>query len=453
MDEQILDGQTSSTEPALDRRAFLSTAAKAAAGVAGAGAIVASDPVAVLAERERLRSITLRKKAVANLNFILPGSTADQVNWNNFSKQFTAKNPTIKVTVQVVSIVTWSDYFAKILTKVAGGKAPDIIGIATEGAQLFAAKDLAYPLDSLIQRDSAELEDFFHDIDPKLISPFKINGKTIALPYSWNNMVVWYNTKMFRNLGIAPPRANWTGDDFISIAKKIRASGPFGYSIWPSGTFGIVCWMYAAGGRMLDPTLTKSTATLPANAVAMGFLQDLIWKHKVSPAPDPNFLTLFQVGRTGMMSAGRWPVAGYIAAKFSDYDVQYLPTLGPGRKNIFGVGANPIYKNAPHVEEAWKFLKFLATKEFQLANAALGASIPARRSVAYNAHAMIPPHNYRVYYDSLKSTEAIPSPPQFNEMESALTAQYTKLMANELTPKAMLQALDAQLKTVLAQKV
>jgi ABC-type glycerol-3-phosphate transport system substrate-binding protein len=453
MDKQNLGEQAPIQDGAIDRRRFLANTAKASVGMAGAGAALAKTSADDLAENDRMRSVNLRSKAVANLNFILPGSTTDQVNWNNFSKRFTAKNPNINVTVQVVSIVTWSDYFAKILTKVAGGKAPDIIGIATEGAQLFAAKDLAYPLDDLIKRDEAELGDFFSDINPKLISPFKIKGKTIALPYSWNNMVIFYNTKMFKSLGIAPPKANWTGDDFISAAKKLQASGPFGYALWPAGTFGIVCWMYAAGGALLDSTLTKSTATLPANAVAMQFLQDLRWKYKVAPAPDPNYVTLFQARRTGMMSAGRWPVAGYIAAKFTDYDVQYLPTLGPGRKNIFGVGANPIYKNAPHVEEAWTFLKYLATKEFQLANAALGASIPARRSVAYNANAMIPPHNFKIYYDSLNSTEAIPSPPQFNEMESALTAQYTKLMANELSPTAMLAALDAQLKTVLAQPV
>ena len=453
MEEQGLSEKKPTVAGTQDRRTFLTSTAKVAAGVAGAGALLAAKPAGAFADLERMRSLTLRSKAVANLNFILPGSTTDQVNWNNFSKQFTAKNPNINVAVQVVSIVTWSDYFAKILTKVAGGKAPDIIGIATEGAQLFAAKDLAYPLDSSIKRDEAELGDFFSDINPKLISPFKIGGNTIALPYSWNNMVVFYNTKMYAKLGIPKPAANWTGEEFISAAKKIQASGPYGYALWPAGTFGIVCWMYAAGGAMLDPTLTKSTATLPANEVAMQFLQDLRWKYKVAPAPDPNYVTLFQAGRTGMMSAGRWPVAGYIAAKFSDYDVQYLPTLGPGRKNIFGVGANPIYKGAPHVEEAWTFLKYLASKEFQVANAALGASIPARRSVAYDPHAMIPPNNFKIYYDSLSSTEAIPAPPQFNEMESAVTAQYTKLMANELTPKAMLQALDASLKTVLAAKV
>ncbi|HEY8286991.1 MAG TPA: extracellular solute-binding protein, partial [Chloroflexota bacterium] len=260
--------------------------------------------------------------------------------------------------------------------------------------------------------------------------------------------------KMFKKLGIATPSANWTAEEFVSVAQKVKASGPFGYSIWPAGTFGIVCWMYAAGGGLLDPTLTKSTATNPQNVVAMQFLQDLVWKSKVAPRPGsvPDF-SLFEAGRLGMISAGRWPVPAFNAAKFYDYDIQYLPTLGPNRKNIVGVGANPIYKHTPHVEEAWTFVKYLTTKELQSYITGLGSSIPSRRSIAYNAKAMTPPHNYKIYYDSLNATRPIPAPPQFNEMETALDTVYSKMLANEMTPAAMLKALDSQLATVLKQTV
>ncbi|MDB5073880.1 MAG: extracellular solute-binding protein family 1, partial [Chloroflexi bacterium] len=388
----------------------------------------------------------------ANISFILNGSPADQVTWNKVSSLFHAKHPNINVTVNVISVPTWSVFFSKVLSQVAGGKAPDIIGIATEGAQLIGAKDLALPLDDLIKRDHAELGDFFSDVNPKLIEPFKYKGKTLALPYSWNNMVIFYQTKLFKKLGIAAPGPNWTGDDFVRIAQKVRATGPYGFNLWPGGTFGIVCWMYAAGGGLLNSTFTKSTANNPANVVAMKFLQDLIWKTKVAPRPGAPDAPLFEAGRVAMVSAGRWPVPTYNAAKFYDYDVQYLPTLGPGRKNIYGVGANPIYKHTPHVEEAWTFLKYLTTRELQQYITGLGSSIPARRSIAYNAKYMTPPHNFKIYYDSLNSTASVPAPPQFNEMETAVDTLYSKLLANEITPEAMLKQLDTQLTSVLAQQ-
>ncbi len=457
MDKQDRDEQKTCVDGVVDgvhdRRAFLSTTAKAVAGVAGAGALLTVDPAGALAERERRRSIAVLRKPAANISFVLNGNPADQITWNNVSKLFHAKHPNINVTVSVISVPTWSVFFSKVLTQISGGKSPDILGIATEGAQLIGAKDLALPLDDLIKRDAAELGDFFSDVSPKLIEPFKYKGKTLALPYSWNNMVIFYNAKMFKKLGIPAPSPHWTGDDFVRIAQKVRASGPYGFNVWPAGTFGIVAWMYAAGGGLLDSTFTKSTAMKPANVVAMQFLQDLIWKSKVAPRPGAPDFPLFEAGRVGMISAGRWPVTSFNQAKFFDYDVQYFPTLGPGRKNIFGVGANPIYKHSPHVEEAWTFLKYLTTRELQRYITGLGSSIPARRSIAYDARAMTPPHNFKIYYDSLNSTASVPAPPQFNEMEAALTAVYSKLLAHETSAHDMLKQLDTQLATVLSQPV
>ena len=62
----------------------------------------------------------------------------------------------------------WNDFFAKILTQIAAGAPPDIVGVATEGVQLMAGKDLAIPLDDYVKRDIAELKEMFADVDPIL---------------------------------------------------------------------------------------------------------------------------------------------------------------------------------------------------------------------------------------------------------------------------------------------
>ena len=49
---------------------------------------------------------------------------------------------------------------------------------------------------------SRELTD---DVHPELIAPFNIGGKTWYIPHSWNNMVIYYNTKMFADAGVDPP--------------------------------------------------------------------------------------------------------------------------------------------------------------------------------------------------------------------------------------------------------
>ena len=42
--------------------------------------------------------------------------------------------------MNAVQAVDWSDFFAKILTQIAAGTAPDLVYVATEGVQLFAQR-------------------------------------------------------------------------------------------------------------------------------------------------------------------------------------------------------------------------------------------------------------------------------------------------------------------------
>jgi multiple sugar transport system substrate-binding protein len=431
----------------VNRKAFL----KASAGTLAVAGAAAALPATAWAEK--VRSISMTGQAAVTLTFTINGAAADQATFQKIAALFHATHPKINVNVLLFAAPDWSHYFEKILTMVAGGRAPDIIRIATEGARLFGAKDLALPLDTFIKRDAHELGNLFEDVSPKLMDVFKYNGKQLALPFEWNNMVIFYNTALFKKAGITPPQANWTGDDFRAVAKKLHAAGAFGFNPWAAGTFGVVAWMYAAGGDLYNSGWSKPTATNPANVQGMQFLQDLVWKDKTSPRLGSPDFPLFEAGRVGMIGAGRWPVISFNQAKFYNYDVQLFPKLAANRKTIFGVGAHPIYKDSKYPEEAWTFLKFLSTTQASRYATQLGFSIPSRRSVAYDATLMQPPHNFRIYYDSLAAAESMPAPAQFNEVESALNAVYSKMMANEMTPSAMLQALDSQITSILTKPV
>ncbi len=454
MSEQDVGQQDTGAPSSVDRRTLLTTGAKAVAGLAAGSAALGALPSIAQADRERIRSIGIVRNAPVTLTFTIYGTAADTITWQKLAALFYAKNPGIKVNVLSFAANDWSGYFEKVLTLVAGGRPPDIIRIATEGAQLFGAKDLALPLDSFLKRDAHEMEDYFSDVSPKLINVFKYKGRQLALPFEWNNVVIFYNTTLFKKAGIAAPGADWTGDAFMSTARKLHAAGAYGFNLWPGGTFGIVAWMYAAGGGLYNSDWTKSNATDPANVAAMQFLQDLVWKEKTSPRLSPNTdFPLFEAGRVGMIAAGRWPVLTFNQAKFNQYDVQYLPKLSPQRKSIFGVGAHPIYKHSKYPEEAWTFLKFMSSRQALQYVTQLGFSIPSRRSIAYKPALMTPPHNYHIYYDSLAAASSVPAPPQFNEVETALNAVYSKMLAKEMTPAAMLKTLDGQINTILSKPV
>ena len=125
--------------------------------------------------------------------------------WKKTIEGFMAENPDIDINYVSTPGATWGEYLDKVSTLIAGGEKPDVMWVATEGMLLLHRENLMHPLDTYIERDKTELQEFFDDVAPALLEAMILGGKTYALPYSWNNMVVWYNTKVFNELGVAPP--------------------------------------------------------------------------------------------------------------------------------------------------------------------------------------------------------------------------------------------------------
>jgi multiple sugar transport system substrate-binding protein len=444
--------QSTPTKTALGRRDFLARSAKVAAGLAAGGALL-DGPAAALAAPTQLRTFNINRATPVTLTFTIFGTAAQTATWNQLAALFHTKNPGITVNVIPYAGNTWSEYFEKILTQIAGGHTPDIIRIATEGARLFGARDLALPLDDFIKRDHAEIADFLNDVHPKLLNTFKIDGKVLALPFEWNDIVMFYNTKVFKDLGITPPSANWTGDDFRAICQKIKKSGPWGYAIPTGANIFPLAWEYAGGGLLLNADTTKSNALDPANVTGLQFLQNLVFKDKTTPRPGLAVEPLLAAGRIAMFSAGRFSVQPLLQSHFNTFDVQSMPVLGPHPKTVFGAGGHPIYKHSKHPEEAWTFLKFMCSRTAGSYLTKLGFANPSRRSLANDASLMTPPKNYRIFYGLLDQAVPLPAPVQDNDLEDAYYGLYTKLMANEISASDMMKTLDPKIKTILAKHI
>jgi len=59
------------------------------------------------------------------------------------------------------------------------------------------------------------------DYPPVLLEQLREGGKLTALPLTMEMPLIVYNTQLFAEAGIAPPRASWTLDDFISAAEQL----------------------------------------------------------------------------------------------------------------------------------------------------------------------------------------------------------------------------------------
>jgi len=388
--------------------------------------------------------------------------------WKKTLTNFVEENPDITIKYVPVSGTTWGEYLDKVATLIAGGEKPDTIWVATEGLLFLHSKRLMQPLDPYIGKDKKELQEYLNDVAPALLEANKIDGKIYGMPYSWNNMVIWYNTKLFSKAGVPYPDAEWTKDDFVEVCKKLTIDkdgdgkpDQYGFAVEPGYFTSTIPWIFSRGTNLLSEDLKRSNANDPKVIEVMQFMQDLIYKHKVAPTPGygPTF-TLFIAGEIAMFGAGRWPIMTFVPEGFTDCDIQYWPkwTKETPRLTLFGVDAFPLLSTSKNPSETWKFIKYMTRKDviakFVGEKGAPIGNIPTLKSLATSDKmGIFPPKNYKIFYDSIVkfNAKAVPAPIPFTEVENIWLRYVSLILANEITAVEGCQKAHKEIDTLLTK--
>jgi multiple sugar transport system substrate-binding protein len=394
-----------------------------------------------------------------------------------------------KVTLQVTAVngTDWNDFFAKVLTQIAGGTPPDIVGVATEGVQLMASKKLAIPLDDYVKRDMSTLKgEYFADVHPALVEAMMYKGSLYELPSDFNAGNMFYNTTVFQKAGLAPPAADWTMDDFHNATEKItKLGGTNGFDwvvrLWGSWT----SFMYANGGNLLAETKYpggdwlwstayagnpaaqgrqggwqwgEPTANSPATVEALQYMIDLK-NAGLSPSPDVGgggtLQGLFASGRIGTAIGGGFWAGGLHNAgmKPDGFDVQFFPKW-KSQRHLFGTGGYAIFRSSKNKDLAWEVLKLLAKPTTFDIIAPGNVTTPAHKSLmTADRYKTTGPKHWSVFYDTLTNhpdTAPIPAPAYYNALATALNTRTTQALSNG-DAKSALDGLQSDLEAAAKQ--
>jgi multiple sugar transport system substrate-binding protein len=209
---------------------------------------------------------------------------------------------------------------------------------------------------------------------------------------------IWFNKAIFDAEGIpypAPdPKTGWTWEEFLPLAKRLTVRNEkgrverFGFMMdWWSWYHFVVQW----GGRVYTPDGTRCVLDMPETVAAIQFMQDLIYKHGVTPDPveeaamrstggwGSGTISFFGGGKAAMALGGRWwlcTLRKYEGLRLGAVEcphARYRLGRAYGRSSL-------INKNSPRREQALAFLKYLASREFsELINHQADALAPVKR--------------------------------------------------------------------------
>ncbi|WP_170223383.1 extracellular solute-binding protein [Nonomuraea turkmeniaca] len=279
------------------------------------------------------------------------------------------------------------NYETLLTTGLAGSESPDIVALRSYGVlSSFADSGSIVPLDDVVK-------DWTGFSKPALAgAKGKADGKLYAVPQGIQTAQVYYNKKIFAELGLGVP-TSW--DEFIAAAQKIKDSGVAPVVIPGSVAAQIslaaeVFGNARRGAGDFEQAFIEGKKTLadPDNVAAVGLMEQIkpYLVDNVTSVTLDEAVTLFATGRAAMFPSGAWQVTTFanLGAEI-DYGTFDMPVNADWPAKAVTVsyadGGWALAKRSTHPKEAAVLLNWLAGAEFANLYANAMGTIPARDGV------------------------------------------------------------------------
>ncbi|GGH82441.1 multiple sugar transport system substrate-binding protein [Pullulanibacillus pueri] len=135
--------------------------------------------------------------------------------YNAIIAEFEKEHPDIKVKGEALSR---GDYWDKMATEIAGGNAPDIIGMHQTFVSDYARRNTLLSLDKYINSGVINLDDFPDSVK----ASSKVGNTTYMVAQGVTMSGQIYNASLLKELGVSTPDMDWSWDDFSDKALEIK---------------------------------------------------------------------------------------------------------------------------------------------------------------------------------------------------------------------------------------
>lgn len=360
--------------------------------------------------------------------------------------QWNAENPDVQVTVQALPAGQSSEEV--LLAAIVAGTTPDLCSNIWPGILGdFIRAGGVLPLDTFPGFDSL----LASRVPEALHETFRAaDGHYYQIPWKTNPIMMLYNERLFREAGVArPPR---TYGEYLAAAARVttdldgdgRYDRWIGYRdirpIWWQRYFDYFSfYIGASGGKTFFEDGRIALDTAASNAV-FGFFQAL-YRNRYFP------LTTFQgspmlAERIATEFTGPWNVAWMEENAPPDFEYAYAPLPVPdghaGPVYTYGDFKNiAIFSSTKHPEAAWRFARYLVSKEADLLLLEMARQIPVRRDLLTDTtYAAFFVHNpkLRPFAEQAAYTRSVDDVRAFQEVLDAIAQQFEAATYGAVTP-------------------
>jgi len=284
-------------------------------------------------------------------------------------KPFEAANPDIKVKMTFVENTGNTQASDKLLTAIAGGKAPDVALFDRFMVGQWADKGSLEDITEYVERD--DMAGIYY---PSVWSEAQYEGRTYALPWNTDNRGMYYNKNLMKEAGLDPEKPPVTMAELDAMAEKMfkkNGSGKYdqvGFIPWMGQGFLYTQGWNFGGQWEKDGELTPND---PQIVKALEWMQGYAKKYDAktltsfSDAMGQTGQNPFLSGKVGFIFDGNWLLNDIDKYKANfEWGVAPMPYGGGDGPFTWAGGWSYVMpKGAKNKDQAWKFMKFVAGKE------------------------------------------------------------------------------------------
>ena len=142
-------------------------------------------------------------------------SPAGRALWDRIAKDYEASHPGVNVQFQYIQ---GEAYKEKLPTMLQSDSRPAIV--YSWGGGVMDAQNQA----GFLKDITAEAAPFEANLSQTAVNAFKVDGKTVGVPFDTGLVGFYYNKDLFKKAGV-DAEAIKTWDDFLDAVKKLKAAG------------------------------------------------------------------------------------------------------------------------------------------------------------------------------------------------------------------------------------
>ena len=346
------------------------------------------------------------------------------------------------------TFVAYEELAPKILTSAASGGYDVILGDCIWPAQ-FAKAGLV--LDVTDRVNALDLDDIYQGA----LDATKYEGKYYGMPWLNDVKYMFVNMELLKKVGVEAAPATW--DELIADAKLCKEQGICEYPI--VGCYAqaeclvcdYTCIAGAFGGAFVDennnPTLNSAENVMALDAMAQA-LKDGLCNPKSLEMIEDDVLSTFAAGNAVFAINWTYQFAAMNDEAQSSVVGQGAITPIPGTDKAQSATVNGgmplmITAGCKHVDEAWDYMLFLASKEMQAKYCA--NALPIWKSL-YTDPQVIETAGEEVVAASQIQFDFIvnrPMVPYYSELSTSMQTEIQLVLLGQKTAQEALDALQA----------